>query len=140
MFDRLCRLVPETHRQFVTFCAIGVIGFVVDNGVLSLMVRVVGASPLWGRVVSILIAMTGSWLLNRTLTFRRRRSQPLWVEYLRFCTANAVGNTMNFLVFLALVREVALFGRIPELATVVGTAVGLAFNFTLSKYFVFQRS
>ncbi len=87
---------PKLHRQFVSFCFVGGISFIVDNGVLSLMVRVVGLSPITGRIVSLIVAMTGSWVMNRTLTFRNRRDQPLWQEYLRFCLANGVGNLCEF--------------------------------------------
>jgi putative flippase GtrA len=140
MLRRLYLRLPEAHRQFISFCIVGGVGFIVDNGSLSVMVRIFGVDPIVGRVFSIAVfGMTATWYLNRTFTFRNRRDQPIWQEYLRFVAANGVGNLMNFIIYTVLVKNVALFGHIPELATVVGTAVGIAFNFTGAKYFVFRR-
>ena len=141
MLKRLYLRLPEAHRQFISFCIVGGIGFIVDNGSLSIMVRGFGVDPVVGRVFSIAVfGMTATWLLNRTFTFRNRRNQPIWQEYLRFVTANGVGNLSNFVIYTLLVKNVAFFTRIPELATVIGTAVGIVFNFTGTKYFVFRRT
>ena len=141
MVRRLYASLPETQRQLLAFCTIGGVSFLVDNGILSFLTRVAGIDPAIGRIFSISIATVGSWLMNRSLTFRGARGiQPLWVEFLRFCAANGFGNLMNYLAFVLLVHHVGLFARIPELATIIGTAVGLVFNFTGSKYLVFRRS
>lgn len=129
------------QRQFIAFCAVGAVGFLVDAGTLSVLKRVVGMDLISARFVSAFVfAMTTTWYLNRILTFRGRRSQSPWQEYVRFAMVNSIGNLSNVGVYSVLVESVALFGRVPELAVVVGTAVGLVFNFTGSKYLVFRRA
>ena len=141
MFQKVFRRLPTAHQQFIAFCAVGVVGLVVDTASLSLLRRVFGLDLYTARIISELaIAMTVTWILNRTFTFRGSRDQPLWQEYLRFAAVNAVGNLANFGVYSALVGGVAIFGRVPELAIIIGTGVGVTFNFTGSKYLVFRRA
>jgi len=141
MLAKLLNRIPIAHRQFIAFCLVGGIGFFVDAGSFSILFRWVGLDRVTARVISMfVIAMTGSWLLNRSITFRDRQDQPLWREYLRFAAVNSIGNLANFGTHALLVETVPLFIRIPELAIVVGTAVGVSFNFTGSKYFVFRRA
>ena len=141
MIQQLFQRISPAHRQFIAFCFVGGIGFLVDTGSFSILNRGFGLDRITARVISeFAIAMTGSWLLNRSITFRDRRDQPLWQEYLRFAAANSVGNFANLLVHSVLVETVPFFIRIPELAIVVGTGVGVIFNFTGSKYFVFRRA
>ena len=140
MLAKLLSRIPVAHRQFIAFCLIGGISFLVDAGSFSILFRSVGLDRVTARAISMFaIAMTGSWLLNRSITFTDRPVQPLWQEYLRFAAVNSIGNLANFGTHAALVETVPLFIRIPELAIPIGTAVGLAFNFTGTKYFVFRR-
>lgn len=140
MLQKAFRRLPIAHRQFVAFCSVGLVGLAVDTGSLSVLNRGLGLDRITARVISeFAIAMTVTWLLNRSVTFRDRRDQPLWQEYLRFAAVNGIGNLANLGVYTALVESVAIFGRVPELATLVGTAVGVIFNFTGSKYLVFRR-
>ena len=141
MILRLYRSLPETQQQFISFCFVGLVGIFVVNGTLSLLTRGFGMGPIVSRVISeFVFAMTATWLLNRTLTFRNRRKQPLWQEYLKFAAANGVGNLANLGTYTVLVKTMSFFAQFPEMAVVAGTAVGLVFNFTGSKYFVFRRS
>jgi putative flippase GtrA len=140
MLNGLAARLSEGQMQFVKFCFVGGIGFIVDFGSLSILTRIFGVDPITARLLSeFVFGMTTTWLLNRSLTFRNHRSGPIWAEYLRFAAANGIGNFLNFGVHTVLVENVALFMRYPELGIVAGTAVGLIFNFTGSKYFVFKR-
>jgi putative flippase GtrA len=137
IYDRL----PEGQQQFLKFCVVGGIGFIVDTGSLSILTRQFGLGPVVGRVISqFVFGMTTTFLLNRSLTFRDKRSDSVLVQYLRFALANGVGNLLNFGTHVVLVDNVAFFHRIPEMGIVVGTAIGLIFNFIGSKYFVFRSA
>ena len=138
---RLYDNLTEGQRQFLKFSFVGGIGFVVDAGSLSILTRQFGLDPVTGRVISqFVFGMTTTWLLNRSLTFRNQRGGSVFAEYLRFALANGVGNLMNFGTHTVLVENVAFFHRVPEMGIVVGTAIGLVFNFTGSKYFVFRAA
>jgi putative flippase GtrA len=141
---RLKRLydgLPEGQRQFLKFGFVGGIGFLIDAGTFLLLTDHLGFGLVTGRIVSSLVfGMTGTWLLNRHLTFRGHRGGSVLGQYLRFAMANIIGNLLNIGTHALLVENIALFHRIPLLGIVAGTAVGLVFNFTGSKYFVFRPS
>jgi putative flippase GtrA len=140
LLRRLYDRRPEGQRQFLKFCLVGGIGFVVDAGTLTLMTRYGGIGPIVARLISMFVfGMTTTWLLNRSLTFRAQSGGSVLAEYLRFAAANAIGNSINFAIHAGLVETSPLVHDYPALGAVAGTAVGLAFNFTSSKYFVFRR-
>ena len=56
--------------QFLLFCIGGVIGFVVDAGIVQLLVRNFGFNPYGARLLSFLAAATTTWAFNRRYTFR----------------------------------------------------------------------
>lgn len=139
--QRLYLSLPRGAQQFFKFGIVGGVGFVVDAGSLTLLTSYGGLDPVTARVISMFVlGMTTTWLLNRSFTFRDQRGGSVLTEYLRFAGANAIGNSLNFGIHAALVETLPLFHAYPVLGAVVGTAVGLVFNFTSSKYFVFRRT
>jgi len=127
--------------RFLRFGIVGGFGFVIDTSVFVLLNEVCGASPYVARAFSILTAMVGTWLGNRTLTFADRAAsgkRGILHEWLKFAGANAIGNCLNYATFSAVVALAPPPFDNRYLALVVGTAVGLVFNFTLSKRLVFK--
>lgn len=62
------------------FAFAGAVGFVVDAGVLVLVHPFVGAYA--GRLISFICAVTTTWLINRSLTFRHQSDgKPLPREF-----------------------------------------------------------
>jgi putative flippase GtrA len=141
MLRRLYLGLPEGQRQFLKFCLVGGIGFLVDSGTYWTLIRGLGVDPGYAGFLSIFVfGMTTTWLLNRSLTFRDRRGGRVWAEYLRFAAANGIGNSLNWGIRTVLVDAIPLFHRLPVLGVIAGTAIGLIFNFTSAKYFVFRKA
>jgi putative flippase GtrA len=139
LLKRLYDSRPEGQRQFVKFAFVGGVGFVVDAGTFTVMTHFIGLGLVVARVISSLVfGMTSTWLLNRYLTFRDRRGGSMLAQYLRFAAANIIGNLLNVGTHALLVENLAFFHRFPIFGIVAGTFVGLIFNFTGSKYFVFR--
>ena len=136
----------DLHRriagsQFVRFAVVGACGFVVDTFVLFLMHRIVGLDPYTARAISIFVAMNVTWTGNRLLTFRARAAtapREMLGEWGRFLLTNALGALLNYAVYAAMVRFAPTPASNPYVALVAGVAVGLVFNFTLSKRLVFR--
>jgi putative flippase GtrA len=133
--------LSEGQQQFLKFSMVGGVGFVVDAGTYFVMTHYLGGGLVSSRFVSSLVfGMTTTFLLNSALTFRGQGSGSVFSRYLRFATANIVGNLLNVGTHAVLVENLSLFHRIPLLGVVAGTFVGLIFNFTGSKYFVFRQA
>lgn len=134
-------LAQLQQSRFLRFAVVGSGGFVVDESVLFVMQRFVGLDPLTGRVISILAAMTFTWWGNRNLTFHDHKAfgaAAMAREWIRFVAANLLGALINYGSFAALVHFAPAPANNAYLATAIGVAVGLLFNFTLSKRLVFR--
>ena len=125
-------------RQFLSFAAVGVVGFVVDASALYFAMHVLGAGLYGGRLLSYLAAATTTWALNRGYTFRAQRSQNKFAEWGRFLAANAVGGLVNYATYAILVTWVPMATAHPVLGVAVGSIAGLAVNFLLSRRVVFK--
>lgn len=130
--------LPPAFEQFAKFCVVGVIGFVADAGTLYLLMSMAGLDPFTGRMFSFLFAATVTWTLNRNYTFRSSVPAPKTSQWARFVTANTIGGALNYGVYSALILSGGWFIKAPVLAVAVGSVVGLAFNFTASRKFVFK--
>lgn len=122
------------------FAVIGALGMPVDWGVLQLMVHW-GTGPYVGRMISWLAAASFTWIGNRYFTFAARRARGLagaGKEWGRFLAANAVGGLVNVGLYSVLVRFAPPPFNDLTVALVCGVALGLVFNFTLSRWMVFR--
>lgn len=134
--------IPQLARsQFLRFALVGGAGFFADEGVLWLMCNLAGLDPMTGRVVSILSAMTFTWWGNRTITFSEHAAKGLggiFREWMRFVGANAIGALINYGTFATLLHFAPAPLNNAYLDTAIGVGIGLIFNFTLSRSFVFR--
>lgn len=129
------------QSQFLRFSAVGAGGFVVDESVLALMNKAIGLDPFSARFISIFAGMTFTWWGNRNLTFQASRAlgvRATFLEWIRFVFANSLGAVANYTSYALLLRLAPAPLNNVFLATAIGVGVGLVFNFTLSKRFVFR--
>lgn len=127
--------------RFLRFSVVGGFGFVVDVSVFFLLHDVLHLNAYAARPFSILSAMICTWLGNRLLTFSdhaAKGAQGILIEWLKFAATNSVGALFNYATFAAVISLAAPPFNNRYLALVAGTAVGLVFNFTMSKYLVFR--
>ena len=123
--------------EFLRFCAVGAIGFIVDAGVLQILTSLLGMDPYSSRVVSFLAAATVTWLLNRRYTFSADEDAHLHREWARYISINAFGGGLNYLIYALCVAQFTLVHRYLFLGVAAGSAAGLLVNYTASKYLVF---
>lgn len=123
-------------RRFLTFAAVGVIGFVVDASVLYLAIWV-GIGPRVGRVFSYLAAVTTTWALNRVYTFTAPSGRGLWSEWAHFSVSQLGGATANLGAYYLLIRSSTVVAAYPVIGVAVGSLSGLAINYLLARVFVF---
>jgi putative flippase GtrA len=131
-------LEPTPTRQFLSFAAVGVVGFVVDASVLYCAIQLLGAGLYGGRLLSYLTAATTTWALNRGYTFRTHRSRNRFAEWGQFLAANAAGGAVNYATYAVLVTASPVVAAYPVLGVAAGSLAGLCVNFTLSRYLVFS--
>ena len=96
---------PKTlsaYYRLFAFALVGTLGFLVDAGV------VLGLTGLGlGALAAQAVAVTVTWLGNRSWTFRDRAGRhTLPQEWARYCSANVVGWVVNNGVYGLLVLAV----------------------------------
>jgi putative flippase GtrA len=124
--------------QFLRFAAVGVVGLFADIAALTLALEVFGLDPYSGRVFSYLVAATTTWALNRRYTFIQADPAPALRQWLTFLGANALGGVANYGTYAALVGFTAFGASYPQIGVAAGSMVGLVFNFTVNKFWVFR--
>ena len=126
-------------RRLAIFSMVGVVGFVVDAGVLQLLVLGLAWDRYSGRLISFLFAATATWLLNRRYTFRGPRKHSLGVEWARYILAMSGGFACNFCAYSALVYFFNVDRQWLILAVAAGSVAGLGVNYTASHYWVYRH-
>ena len=124
-------------KQFVPFCVVGGIGFIVDAGILALMVHGFGVGPLVSRLVSFPCAMTTTWYLNRKVTFSSSAADRTSREWVRYALVSITGNMVNFGIYVLCIGMFQVMYDFPEFALAIAAAVALFFNYIGASRFVF---
>jgi putative flippase GtrA len=126
----------RTLLQFFRFGVVGSLGFVVDTAVLYGGLAL-GLGLYAGRAVSYLAAATTTWALNRSWTFRDRKSGPALQQWATFVLVCLVGFAFNYGTYVLMVTTLATAAQHPVLGVAAGSLAGMIGNFLLSRRFVF---
>jgi putative flippase GtrA len=126
------------RRELMLFAVSGVLGFVVDAGIVQFLVRELSADPYGARVISFLAAATTTWAFNRRYTFAGRSSGSRRRELLRYLIAMAGGFALNYGAYAACVMFWPLVREWPAIGVAAGSAAGAVVNFLSSKYWIFR--
>lgn len=134
------------RRQFLLFATIGGLTTFVDMAALWFALNLLGANPYVGRIFSFLVAATCTWFFNRTFTFKGPRHHTLIEEYARFVGVAAIGGSVNFAIYSAIVRwgpqvfrlSPGVIAVLPYVGVIAGSLGGLVFNYTGARKLVFK--
>jgi len=126
------------HRQILLFAVSGVLGFVVDAGIVQFLVREFAANPYGARVISFLAAATTTWGFNRKYTFAGHGGGSRRRELARYLVAMAAGFALNYGAYVACVMLWPLVRHWPAIGVAAGSVAGALVNFLSSKYWIFR--
>lgn len=120
-------------RQVPRFLQVGAIGFLIDAGVLGVLVYGLGLPPVPARGVSFAATIVVTFVLNARYTFSAsiRASNKG-----RYVAIQLVGAGINFVSYTLLVG-LGPMRDWPIAALVVGSALSSAHNFYMMRRFVF---
>ena len=129
-FDRRLR------RQILRYGIVGGLGFVVDAGLLYALATG-GANLYVARTASFAVALTVTWVLNRTWTFEQRGRAGVGRSYLGYAAVQLLGALANFLIYAGVLSVLSPTPGNAVLALACGSAFGLVVNF-MGARFVFS--
>ena len=131
---------PMRERQrMVRYTIVGIAGFGIDAGILSLIIYTSSAGPYIARGPSFLAAVTVTWALNRRTTFDSISHLIPKVEYRRYVWVQVIGAVTNLGVYATAIAVVPWFAVVPVIPLALGGGVALIMNFGLSRIYVFPR-
>ncbi|SAL34899.1 GtrA family protein [Caballeronia concitans] len=125
--------------QFLRFAFAGGVGFLVDAGVLYVMLHL-GVGPYAGRLVSFLCAVFVTWRINRRITFAATNNRSIWREFYEYLLAMIGGGACNYGAYALALRLLGADVWTPLAAVAAGSIAGMAVNFMLAKLWVFRHS
>ena len=125
-------------RQIVRFAIAGVLGFIVDAGVLWIALRL-GLGYFAGRTVSFLAAVWTTWQVNRRFTFSERSGGSVWHEWWRYLSAMSVGGCVNYAAYSVVVLTQPRTALLPFIGVAAGSIAGLFVNFVSARWWVFRH-
>jgi len=125
--------------RLLKFAAVGAVGFVVDAGVLVMLVHWTGVAPLPGRIASFVTAASVTYLLNKRFTFRVMDNFGVdrWLIYVG---ATAVGAGINVGIYHWWVQRHGDATLHLVLGTAIGSLAAMCVNFLISSRIVFKRA
>jgi putative flippase GtrA len=97
-------------EQLVKFCFVGATGYLVNLGVFSLVVLVLGLHYIPAAVFSFLVAVTNNYTWNRLWTFRDQRGHVAY-QGMRFLVVSTLALGANLAILYLLVSA-----GLPEIA------------------------
>lgn len=126
-------------RVLALFAVGGVIGFVIDAAIVQVLVKWSGWNPYATRLLSFLVAATGTWLFNRTYTFSADRRYGLLGEWARYLLAMSGGFAVNYGTYSFLVFHHPAIREQPVIAVAAGSLAGMVVNFVSSRFWIFRK-
>lgn len=128
-------------KQVLLFGVGGVIGLIVDAGVVQALVSWGHWNPYGARVVSFLAAATATWLWNRRYTFKHHDSgRSLHAEWLHWIALMSVGAVVNYGAYAAILLFYPWLHQWPALAVAASSAAASLVNFATARGVLFKRA
>ena len=135
--------------EFLQFCAVGVVGLVVDVACYLALVAA-GMPHVWARAAAYWPAVTSNWFWNRNMTFKTRAHKKPRRQWAEYALASSAGFAVNWgtYAFLTAGLRVAdwqiggfdFFDSRRLLALFIGVVVATFFNFGVSDLWVFRQA
>ena len=125
-------------NQFIRFGLVGTVGFLVDSGVLTILIKFTERGPFLSRIISYMFSATVTWYLNRNITFKSYKQGSLRGEWIKYIFANLFGALLNYGVYAVMIIRVPLVNAYPIIGVAAGSIAGMMVNFTMSRVYVFH--
>jgi putative flippase GtrA len=124
-------------RQFILFGLVGTVGFIVDAAVLLYLVHLKNFDLIHSRIISFVIAVFCTWILNRYFTFSNKKQNHKLKEYSRYFTVQVIGALINFIVFFSLIYIYPPLKEMLIIPLAAASIIAMFFNYLASKKKVF---
>jgi dolichol-phosphate mannosyltransferase len=127
MINYIKQILRLSDYRVLKFMTVGVIGIIVNNGILWLLISTFGIQPLLADLVSIEASILSNFIMNNFWTFKDRQSGSLLHRLVKYHLSVAAGALANFSIFMIL--------NSLGLHYIVANTIGILFGFILNYIF-----
>ena len=143
---------PKERTRFLRFAVVGLIGAVVDFGVMNLMNNVFGASLVVAGTISFIAAVLSNFTWNRYWTYPDSRSKPISRQLIEFSVVSVIGLLIRVPV-LALLEPVItrIISNLPfeipffsveflsyNITLMIAVVIVMFWNFFVNRYWTYS--
>ena len=143
---------PRERIRFLRFAVVGIIGALVDFGVMNLLVQVFWFRLTAAGAISFIVAILSNFLWNRYWTYPDSRSKPLMKQLLVFAVVNSMGlairipilrylEPLMFRFFMRLPFELPIFEPdflAKNFTLAVAVVIVMFWNFFINRYWTYN--
>ncbi|MCJ7583532.1 MAG: GtrA family protein [Anaerolineales bacterium] len=122
---------PQERTRFLRFMAVGVIGAIVDFGVMNLLTRLLSTPLVVAGTISFICAVISNFIWNRHWTYPDSRSRPIMRQLVMFFAVNVAGIAIRIPILWLLEPPMLTFFQSTSFRISL-TPDFLAKNFTLA--------
>jgi putative flippase GtrA len=141
----------KERERFLKFAAVGVIGAVIDFGVMNLLTQAASMNLVTAGTISFICAVISNFIWNRYWTYPDSRSRPIAHQLVMFFVVNTAGVAIRIPILhfveppmINVMESANLSGAfLPEflarnltLAVAVGTV--MLWNFFVNRYWTYN--
>src|SRR5215831_16010460 len=121
------------RKSFLLFVLAATVGFIIDAGVVTALVRLLAWGPWEGRFVSFPLAVTSTWLLNRRYAFRGTGHSDRRVEFAAYWAIQLAGAAVNFGIYGLCLHAAPALAAWPFVPVAIGGLAAMLFNFAVAR-------
>jgi putative flippase GtrA len=140
----------QERSRFLKFMIVGLIGAVVDFGIMNLLSKLIGLSLVWAGTISFICAIISNFIWNRFWTYPDSRSRSVSGQLFMFFIVNVAGLAIRLPILRFLEPPMRRFfsnisfnlftpeflGKNFTLAVAVG--VVMLWNFFINRYWTYN--
>jgi putative flippase GtrA len=140
----------QERTRFLKFMVVGVIGAVVDFGIMNLLSRFFGMSLVWAGTISFICAIISNFLWNRYWTYPDSRSRSISNQLFMFSIVNVAGLVIRLPIlhfleppmfrFFEHIKTIPFSSEFMGKNTTLAVAVGVVmlWNFFVNRYWTYN--
>ncbi len=126
----------QLHREFVKFCLVGAVGFVVNLSTLTLTHNVLGLPVELAVILGGEVALVSNFLFHNYWTYKKRyQNKKIGVLFLQFHVAFWSGNGINAILTLLMIKQL---GWSPAVSLAIASAAVLFWNFVWTRFYIWR--
>ncbi|MFX0580333.1 GtrA family protein [Nocardia nepalensis] len=142
------REIAYRHRELIKFAIVGATTFIIDSGIFYVLKwTVLETKPVTAKIISGVIAVICSYILNREWSFKNRGGREKHHEALLFFGVSAVGVVLSFIPlwissYVFDLRQPDVSFTVENIADfisafIIGNLLQMAFRFWAMRRWVF---